>query len=94
MRVELSFYNCRCSSKLVPVKKGVHIIHYLHKKRKMSAVHLHVVSECRAARSSQRFRPGNCFSELNFRYLSPRSEREKCRPLDHMSLFKISSFLD
>ena len=41
----------------------------------------------RVARAYQtmfpRFRPGDRFFELSFRYLSPGSEGEKCRPLDH-----------
>ena len=40
--------------------------------------------ERRTKRCSPRFRPGDRFWELSFRYLSPDSEGEKCRPLDHI----------
>ena len=48
------------------------------------AVPLDAVPERRTERCSPRFRPGDRFCELSFRYLSPGIEGEKCRPLDHM----------
>ena len=48
------------------------------------AVPLDAVPERRTERCSPRFRLGDRFCELSFRYLSPGSEGEKCRPLDHM----------
>ena len=49
------------------------------------AVPLDAVPERRTERCSPRFRPGDRFlGEPRFRYLSPGSEGEKCRPLDHM----------
>ena len=47
------------------------------------AVPLDAVPERRTERCSPRFRPGDRFCELSFRYLSPGIEGEKCRPLDH-----------
>ena len=47
------------------------------------AVPLDAVPERRTKRCSPRFRPGDRFCELSFRYLSPGREGEKCRPLDH-----------
>ena len=47
------------------------------------AVPLDAVPERLTERYSPRFRPGDRFCELSFRYLSPGSEREKCRPLGH-----------
>ena len=48
------------------------------------AVPLDAVPERRTKRCSPRFRPGDRFCELSFRYLSPGSEGEKCQPLDNM----------
>ena len=47
------------------------------------AVPLDVVPKRRTERCSPRFRPGDRFCELSFRYLSRDREGEKCRPLDH-----------
>ena len=52
------------------------------------AVPLDVVPERRTKRCSPRFRSGDRFCELSFRYLSPGSEGKKCRPLDHIFLKK------
>ena len=51
-----------------------------------TAVPLDVVPERRTERCSPRFRPGDRFCELSFRYpLSPIGRAgEKCRPLDHV----------
>ena len=45
---------------------------------------------------SRRFRPGDRFSELSFRYLSPGSEGDKCRPPDHVwqAFHSLSSVSD
>ena len=48
------------------------------------AVPLDVVPERRTKRCSPRFRPGDRFCKLSFRCMSPCSEGEKCRPLDHL----------
>ena len=48
------------------------------------AVPLDAVPERRTKRCSPRFRPGYRFCELSFRYLSPGSEGERCRRLDHL----------
>ena len=47
------------------------------------AVPLDAVPQRRTERCSPRFQPGDRFCEISFRYLSPGSEGEKCRPLDH-----------
>ena len=50
-----------------------------------ATVPLDAVPERRTERCSPRFRPGGRFwGEPRFRYLSPGSEGEKCRPLDHL----------
>ena len=56
----------------------------MRKRRTNRAVPLDVVPERRTKRCSPRFRPGDRFCKLSFRYLSPGIEGEKCRPLDHM----------
>ena len=56
----------------------------MRKENTNKAVPLDVVPERRTERCSPRFRPGDRFCDLSFRYLSPGSEGEKCRPLDHM----------
>ena len=56
----------------------------MRKQDSKKAVPLDVVPERRTKRCSPRFRPGDRFCELSFRYLSPGSEGEKRRPLDHM----------
>ena len=50
------------------------------------AVPLGVVPERHTERCSPRFRPGDRFCELSFRYPSSPTGREgeKCRPLDHV----------
>ena len=47
-------------------------------------VPLDAVPERRTKRCPPRFRPADRFCEPSFRYLSPGTEGEKCRPLDHM----------
>ena len=56
----------------------------MRKEKTNRAVPLDAVPERRTQRCSPRFRPGDRFCELSFRYLSPGIEGEKCRPLDHM----------
>ena len=56
----------------------------MRKQNSNKAVPLDAVPERRTERCSPRFRPGDRFCELSFRYLSPGIEGEKCRPLDHM----------
>ena len=56
----------------------------MRKQNTNRAVPLDAVPERRTKRCSPRFRPGDRFCELSFRYLSPGIEGEKCRPLDHM----------
>ena len=56
----------------------------MHIQKTNRAVPLDTVPERRTKRRSPRFRPGDHFCELNFRYLSPGIEGEKCRPLDYM----------
>ena len=56
----------------------------MRKQNSIRAVPLDAVPERRTERCSPRFRPGDRFCELSFRYLSPGREGEKCRPLDHM----------
>lgn len=56
----------------------------MRKQNAMRSIPLDAVPERRTERCSQKFRPGECFYELSFRYLSSGSEREKCQPLDHM----------
>ena len=48
------------------------------------AVLLDALPERRTKRWFRRFRTGDRFCEPSFKYLSPGSEGEKCRPLDHM----------
>ena len=48
------------------------------------AVPLDAVPERRTKRCFPRFQPGDRLCEPSFRYLSPGSEGEKCRPLDHI----------
>ena len=55
----------------------------MRKENTKKAVPLDVVLERRTERCSPRFRPSDRFRDLRFRYLSPGSEGEKCRPLDH-----------
>ena len=56
----------------------------MRKQNTIRAVPLDAVPERRTERCSPRFRPGDRFCELSFRYLSAGREGEKCRPLDHM----------
>ena len=56
----------------------------MRKENTNKAVPLDVLPERRTERCSPRFRPGDRFLDLSFRYLSPGSEGEKCRPLDPM----------
>jgi len=56
----------------------------MRKQNTNSAVPLDAVPERRTKRCYPRFRPGDRFCELSFRYLSPGSEGEKCRPLDYL----------
>ena len=57
----------------------------MRKWRTKTTVPLDAVPERRTERCSPRFRPGGRFwGEPRFRYLSPGSEGEKCRPLDHL----------
>ena len=55
----------------------------MRKQYAKKALPLDVVPERRTKRCSPRFWPGDRFCEPIFRYLSPGSEGEKCRPLDH-----------
>ena len=56
----------------------------MRKQSGKTTVPLDAVPERRTERCSPRFRPGDRFwGEPRFRYLSPGSEGEKCRPLDH-----------
>ena len=55
------------------------------------ALPLDVVLERRTERCCPRFRPGDRFRDLRFRYLSPDSEAEKCRRLDHRQIPFIHS---
>mgnify|MGYP006896101135 CR=1 FL=1 len=56
----------------------------MRKQSGKTTVPLDAVPERRTERCSPRFRPGGRFwGEPRFRYLSPGSEGEKCRPLDH-----------
>ena len=58
---------------------------HMRKQKNNATVPLDVVPERRTKRCSPRFRPGGRFwGEPRFRYLSPGSEGEKCRPLDHL----------
>ena len=57
----------------------------MRKRNIKRAVPLDVVPERRSKRCSPRFWPGDRFCGLSFRYLSPGSEEEKCRPLDHVT---------
>ena len=56
----------------------------MRKQNIKETVPLDVVPERRTERCSPRFRPGDRFCELSFRYLSSGSEGEKCRPLDRL----------
>ena len=57
----------------------------MRKQNAKTTVPLDAVPERRTERCSPRFRPGGRFlGEPRFRYLSPGSEGEKCRPLDHL----------
>ena len=56
----------------------------MRKQNTNKVVTLEVVPELRTERFSPKFRPGDRFCELCFRYLSPDSEGEKCRPLDNI----------
>ena len=57
----------------------------MRKQNTKTTVPLDVAPERRTKRCSPRFRPGGRFwGEPRFRYLSPGSEGEKCRPLDHL----------
>ena len=56
----------------------------IRKQNAKITVPLYVVPERRTERCSPRFRPGDCFCEPRFRYLSPGREGEKCRPLLHV----------
>ena len=56
---------------------------YLGKLRTRKQSTNRAVPERRTKRCSPRFRPSDRFCELSFRYLSPGSEGEKCRPLNH-----------
>ena len=55
----------------------------MHTKNAKREVPLDAVPERRTKRCSPRFRSGDRFYELSFRYLSAGSDGEKCRPLDH-----------
>ena len=57
----------------------------MRKRNIKRAVPLDVVPERRSKRCSPRFWPGDRFCGLSFRYLSPGSEEEKCRLLDHVT---------
>ena len=55
----------------------------MHTKNAKREVPLDAVPERRTKRCSPRFQAGDRFCEPSFRYLSPGSEGEKCRPFDH-----------
>ena len=57
---------------------------HMRKHITIRAAPLDAVPERRTKRCSPRFRPGDRFRELSFRYLSRSREGEKCRSLDHM----------
>ena len=57
----------------------------MRKRNIKRAVSLDVVPERLSKRCSQRFRPGDRFCGLSFRYLSPGSEEEKCRSLHRVT---------
>ena len=77
--IAISFAPC------VVLKSELHKLR-MRKTNISKAVPLDVVPERRTERCSPRFRPGDRFCELSFRYQSSPTGREgeKCRPLDHM----------